>query len=155
MKINEKDAKLLAFIINDWVERVVENEDHINVVDRFNNDAKRREMIHGTVWDQSFLYDSNDNIRKGNYYDALYQQLDGLLTIIKVDKLRSNLKKAFLVDDTCFSDEYKSYIEDVHETYQDNLKEINECIDHVEKHEKQIIEKWEEKKSNETLKGGK
>jgi hypothetical protein len=153
MKINENDAKLIAFIINDWVERVTDDEDHINVVDRFNNDAKRREMIHGTVWDQSFLYDSNDKIRKGNYYDALYQQLDGLLTIIKADKLRAKLYEANLIDDS--SDYYKSCIENINECYQDNLEEINECLDHVEKHEKQIIEKWEEKKSNEKLKGGK
>ena len=104
-------------------------------------------MIHGTVWDQSFLYDSNDKIRKGNYYDALYQQLDGLLTIIKADKLRAKLYEANLIDDS--GDYYKSCIENINECYQDNLEEINDCLDHVEKHEKQIIEKWEEKKSNE------
>ena len=46
-----------------------------------------------------------------------------------------------------------SCIENINECYQDNLDEINECLGHVEKHEKQIIEKWEEKKSDENLKG--
>jgi hypothetical protein len=63
------------------------------------------------------------------------------------------LYEANLIDDS--SDYYKSCIENINECYQDNLEEINECLDHVEKHEKQIIEKWEEKKSNEKLKGGK
>ena len=43
--------------------------------------------------------------------------------------------------------------QNINECYQDNLEEINACLDHVEKHEKQIIEKWEEKKSDENLKG--